>query len=99
MGAPSPSLAKMRKMSSNELNLQVERLTTEAARLSAKIERLVAHRPSPADRIAKLKLQLERLYALRKSAQEHIAGKDERRAMRQNLGNSNQSPPPQQRRY
>lgn len=101
LGAPSPSLARMKKMSSVDLTTQVERLTTEAARLSAKIDRLIAHKPSPVDRVAKLKVQLERLFALKKSAQEQIVGKDERRALRQNMGNvngnTNQQPP--QRRY
>lgn len=84
-------------MSSADLAEQAERLTTEAARLSDKIDRLIAHKPSPTDRIAKLKVQLERLHALKKSALEQIAGKDERRQLRQNMGNGNQQPP--QRRY
>lgn len=80
MGAPSPSLAKMKKMTMEEVAAQIEILTTEAARLSRKIEHLKIQNPIPQSRIDGLTEQIERLVVLQKTARDRLAIRQERAA-------------------
>ena len=73
LGQPSPSIAKIKRMTRSGLALQAERLATEAARVEAKLVRLKAHKPSPQERIALLDQQLKRLSVLEQAAREQLA--------------------------
>jgi len=54
LGVPSPSLAKMNRMSAAELADHIDRLDNEIKALDAKIDRLEKIEPRPEDRIKTL---------------------------------------------
>ena len=86
LGLPSPSLAKMNRMNSAELQERLERLTTEQQCLEVKLKNLEAHRPRPDQKIELLKAQVDRLKVLQETAKSKLAGKEERRAAGQQAG-------------
>ena len=79
LGQPSPSLAKMRKMSSADLATRIQNLQLEADRLIAKVAKLKERDPQPKDQIAFLLEQAKRLEALQEAARERMVAKDQRR--------------------
>lgn len=80
LGVPSPSLRKMQRMSVQELQQQVERLTMEGKRLLEKAERLKTITPLPQDRIEQLNKQKLRLDALAKVAQNELVQRQQQGA-------------------
>ena len=72
LGKPSPSLAKMKIMSGEELTIQIECLVTETNRLRRKIEHLKIQNPVPQKRIDNLARQSRRLAALTRAARERM---------------------------
>ena len=72
LGKPSPSLAKMSIMTSDDLVIQIESLVNEASRLRRKIEHLKIQTPIPQKRIDSLARQSRRLSALARAAREQM---------------------------
>jgi len=76
LGVPSPSLAKMNRMSAAELADHIDRLDNEIKALDAKIDRLEKIEPRPEDRIKTLNDQIERLNVLLRLAKERFGRKN-----------------------
>lgn len=84
LGEPSPSLAKINGMNMEKLAAKIASLREEQARMAAKLERLEARDPAtPAEQIEMAKATLVRLKALEDAAAERLAGKAERKALRE----------------
>jgi hypothetical protein len=75
LGVPSPSLAKMNRMSASELADHIDRLDNEIKALTAKTERLEKIDPKPKDQIKTLIEQRERLNVLLRLAKERFGRK------------------------
>jgi hypothetical protein len=73
LGKPSPSLAKINRMSRPELEAQIGSLITESDRIGQKMERLNGVSPDLSDRVRDLTVLSERLAALKKAAEDRIA--------------------------
>lgn len=86
LGEPSPSLAKINGMNMEKLAAKIASLKDEQLRMNGKLEKLLARDPAPADKIEQAKATLVRLEALEKAATERLAGKAERKAMRERRG-------------
>ena len=80
MGEPSPSLAKINKMSLSKLSEKIDQLKVELARVNAKLERMNAQDEKPADRIARATELVARLKALLELAEQRKVEKAERAA-------------------
>lgn len=83
MGVPSPSLAKINKMNTDELVERIAALTVERERIATKIKNLSAMTPRDEARITELKTQASRLAALENVAKDRLSGKNERREQRE----------------
>lgn len=70
LGQPSPSLAKIRKMTPQELETHVRNLAEEIGFIQRRIERLKTQRPMPAEHIDQLQEHIERLSTLQAKAQQ-----------------------------
>lgn len=75
MGQPSPSLAKINRMTPQQLTDRIQALEVEAERISQKIKNLSNMQPRDEKRIALLTEQRERLAALQQIAKDRLAGK------------------------
>ena len=83
LGEPSPSLAKINAMNMAKLAEKIEALKADRVHLVAKAKKL--HAAEPRDE-AKLKMTLdliERLDALKAAAETRLAGKAERKKLRE----------------
>ena len=83
LSEPSPSLAKINAMNTAKLQAKIESLETEQAALNSRLERLKAVTPLPEERIKNITELLERLEALKEAANKRLAGKLERKALRE----------------
>ena len=83
MGEPSPSLAKINRMNTEQLQAKIVSLSKEQELVAARIMRLRAVHPVPEEKIDQLKTLLHRLEALKKIAEERLDGKNERSARRE----------------
>ena len=86
LGEPSPSLAKINGMNMEKLAAKIASLKDEQERMNAKLEKLLARDPAPAEKIEQAKATLVRLKALQDAATERLAGKAERKAQREQRG-------------
>lgn len=87
LGEPSPSLTKINAMNMEKLTAKIASLQEEQTRMNAKLERLLARDPAPpAEQIELAKETLVRLKALEDAATTRLAGKAERKAMREQRG-------------
>lgn len=86
LGEPSPSLAKINGMNMEKLTAKIASLQDEQQRMNAKLEKLLARDPAPDEQIEQAKTTLVRLKALEAAAAERLAGKAERKAMREQRG-------------
>lgn len=86
LGEPSPSLAKINTMNMAKLTAKIASLKEEALRMAAKLERLEAQDPPNPEKIKQAQMTITRLQALEKAAAERLAGKIERKAMRESRG-------------
>ncbi|MEO1236489.1 MAG: hypothetical protein AAFX76_06845 [Planctomycetota bacterium] len=86
LGEPSPSLAKINGMNMEKLTAKIASLREERARMKAKLDRLEARDPAPAEQIQVAKATIVRLKALEDAAAERLAGKAERKAAREQRG-------------
>jgi hypothetical protein len=75
LGEPSPSLAKLQRMNTKQLQEHLERLTTEKERLNQKIARLQAMDEPREEQIKNLLEQVARLEALEKLTRERLEEK------------------------
>lgn len=85
MGVPSPSLAKINKMNTDELVERIAALGVERERIATKIKNLSAMTPRDEARITELKTQASRLTALENVAKDRLSGKNERREQREQV--------------
>lgn len=83
MGEPSPSLAKINVMNMAKLTEKISQLEEEQKRVGAKLSRLEVVDPLPEEKIKAVKELLERLAALKEAAATRLAGKAERKALRE----------------
>ncbi|MEM6854399.1 MAG: hypothetical protein AAF593_08320 [Planctomycetota bacterium] len=87
LGEPSPSLAKINAMNMEKLAAKIASLQEEQQRMQAKLDRLLARDPAaPEEKITQAKETLVRLKALEDAAAKRLAGKAERKAMREQRG-------------
>ena len=86
LGEPSPSLAKINEMNMAKLEAKIASLTEEQVRMVARLERLRGVEPLPEEKIKQLEELLVRLNALKAAAEERLAGKAERKALREQRG-------------
>ena len=87
LGEPSPSLAKINAMNMEKLAAKIASLQEEQQRMQAKLDRLLARDPAaPEEKITQAKETLTRLKALEDAAAKRLAGKAERKAMREQRG-------------
>ena len=80
LGQPSPSLSKINRMNIAELEVRIERLRTESARITKRINNLKRERPVPQNRIDQLTVEIKRLGLLRRAAEKRLEAKLKRRA-------------------
>ena len=83
LGEPSPSLAKIKTMNMVKLEAKIQSLREERTRMQAKLEKLQARDPLPADKIKLGHDTIERLNALEAFATDKLRGKAERKAERE----------------
>lgn len=86
LGEPSPSLAKINAMNMEKLALKIVSLRDEQQRMTGKLEKLEARDPAPTEKIEQAKATMERLKALEAAAMERLAGKAERKKLREQRG-------------
>jgi len=72
LGKPSPSLAKMEKMTIQELSDRITILATEIGRHRRRVEHLKIQDPVPQKRVDSLLRQVRRLAALERATQEKM---------------------------
>ena len=72
LGKPSPGLAKIAKMTTEELSQRVESLTLESDNVVRKIGRLTGQDPRPRQRIHELTMLLNRLSELEQAARDRL---------------------------
>ncbi len=73
LGKPSPGLAKIAKMTTEELSQRIESLTLESDHVVRKIGRLTGQDPRPRQRIHELTMLLNRLSELEQAARDRLA--------------------------
>jgi hypothetical protein len=82
MGEPSPSLARINKMTAGELTIKIESLQGEQAPLEAKLARLERHIGAiNIEKMKKIRTQLERLKALEQICRDRLRDKEARATM------------------
>lgn len=75
MGEPSPSLAKLQRMNTTQLQEHLQRLVTERERLQSKIDRLKSMDEPREEQVKSLTEQIARLEALEKLTRERLEEK------------------------
>ena len=86
LGEPSPSLAKINTMNMAKLQEKIDSLHEEQQRMQAKLDRLVTRDPQPTEKVEQAQATLARLKALEEAAAQRLAGKQERKAIRDRQG-------------
>ena len=88
MGLPSPSLARINRMSQERLRTHVESLQRESIHILNKLERLKTITPSPTEKMDAMILLLARLRGLEKIARDRrpITREERVRAFLKNMG-------------